>query len=399
MLLDVHGWLPGLVSTQFENLELLFVQWFAGRRSAEWFAPQLARLRRRIDAHVDALILAGPHFEALSVAALQGTRFEQCAAAQVMVRSGDAAWLDALARVWDATDPAARRGLVDGLTLGPLADFAERLALRATGDDVGACQAAVVLRAAGHAESVPWARVAAWRSAADAFVREAAWRLVGMTAVPFPELDEFDAATEDEPEVSEAAYWAATVRAQPCARMRGRQRARRCPVALRWLAVLCEPSDEVLLRKCLGLAPLGLARYEAAASAGLPGLVDDLIDAVGERPVDEAVAAGAALQRMTGVDFRSEVRLPVPPSGSELFDVEDDVRIPDQAAARKFWRANRKRYDAGTRWAAGTEVSLHAGRVTDLRTRWEATIRGVYERRVPAEAAIAAERVCGEATS
>ncbi|QEF98467.1 FHA domain protein [Stieleria maiorica] len=144
--------------------------------------------------------------------------------------------------------------------------------------------------------------------------------------------------------------------------------------ALEMLSILGLPIDLDLIRSLIGHSDLGPGRFEWLASYGHPAVLPDLFDAMRSDDLAVVVVAGSAFSRITGWEFGSE-------DVATLQD--DDFMLPDVQRAQQEWDRHCGQFASGTRYHQGIETS---GAPTpellqqlDMRSRWEACLRGKYE--------------------
>lgn len=157
--------------------------------------------------------------------------------------------------------------------------------------------------------------------------------------------------------------------------------------ALRLLAVLAPPADLPRIRAVGEAAALGPARFDVLAAFGSPALVPALLEGMRSEDAETAAAAGAAYQRITGMDVESGTRARVVPAGApepDAFEREflDEVALPDPAKAAAHWDAVRKDFETGTRWCAGIDLGAAGAPPADARlglgVRREAALRAAF---------------------
>jgi hypothetical protein len=126
VLLELHGWIPDLVAAHLEELEFLWPQWAEARCSPDYLVPELGRLEERIEANLDALVLAGDEAETLIEEALGAPSAALVrSAAMVMLHSDPASREVLLGRLGEAT-PAAALALAEALGAVEPASAVER---------------------------------------------------------------------------------------------------------------------------------------------------------------------------------------------------------------------------------------------------------------------------------
>lgn len=136
--------------------------------------------------------------------------------------------------------------------------------------------------------------------------------------------------------------------------------------ALLMLAILGKPQD---LPRILALgkhAALGPMRFQLLAAFGHPDLVEFLLRAMRGPHPEDAIAAGLALTKITGIEV--ELEQPTLPTVQRVAD---------------HWKRMCSQFARGTRWRLGIDISgpLSAELLEqlDLESRWEACLRGNYD--------------------
>lgn len=159
--------------------------------------------------------------------------------------------------------------------------------------------------------------------------------------------------------------------------------------ALAMFAILAGPTDLDALCRLAGADDLGPDRMQYLASFGHPAVVPVLLNAISGDDIKLAVAAASAFARITGVDVASNQRVTLPPSGDEAdqdeYDQEfaEDAMMPDVDKAQRVWQKLSSQFASGSCFRQGVEVAGGPsaevlGRL-DMRSRWEACVRGKYE--------------------
>jgi hypothetical protein len=394
VLLHVHDWIGDLLEAQVENLEVLWGQWMDGRRSNEWALWGIRRLEERIEAHVDALILAEDRTDALLLALLgQGFAASDLAAGYSLLKTGRPEMVDAAMTYFSDVDPTERDGITMALRLGPIDPLRQTLdSLASQDDDAMAAAAGLVLVSHGLPLPQP-GRLAMWRRSEEPAVARDAWLATALlprkhrAGTGFSEYR--PGLEQPNAELRDVAYFCGAVCGGDWVRAHARDHAKDDAVAARWFAITGQPEDAPKFTELLGkTSSLGVERFDVAASFGHPSVVPTLLEAMGSEDPITAVAAGRAFSRMTGQDVESPQRVALLEDPDDDPDFADEAYLPDAARARAWWDGNRGRITAGTRWLGGVDLGvLNAvlGDDIDMQTRFEHRVRSHFEAKTAAE--------------
>jgi hypothetical protein len=116
--------------------------------------------------------------------------------------------------------------------------------------------------------------------------------------------------------------------------------------------------------------------------------VPTLLGAMESKDARTAWASGLAFTRITGADIESDKRVALlPEDGSEPDDFEreflEEVKLPCPERAMGHWLRVKDRFEKGTRWCRGVDLSKNiTGEVLsglDLESHWEACLRGKFD--------------------
>lgn len=136
--------------------------------------------------------------------------------------------------------------------------------------------------------------------------------------------------------------------------------------ALVLFALLGKPQDLQRIQTLSKLAMLGTMRFQLLAAYGHPEVVEILLKTMRGPNPEDAVAAGLAITKITGIEVESE-----------------QLTLAAAELAWEHWQKVRGQSASGTRWSRGIDVSgsLNAEVLEqlDLESRWEACLRGNYE--------------------
>jgi len=375
MLLDIHGWVRDLNDVHLDHLGGSWGHWRRGLRSPELSLRQLRRLESRIEAHADALVLAGEAAREELVAALGGESDEAARAAADALQLG--ALGDGAARLaaalLAAKEPSRQDALLHALALRPNAALLERLDAAGPGAPAVVQVARRLLRAAlgrptfaatepslQELRTVPEPALAAWAWAATACERgERLERDECVRALAAPQ-----------PVLRDAVLRAVFARGEAWALALARELAPRDLVCARWIAALGSAQDFELLCAVAGRRELGPERFLALAGTGDARALPRLLDAFASPSPADASAAGWAFRVLTGKDVHSLERVPVPePSGAlpDAFDqlFLDEVFLPDLAKARAWLERDGAKLEPGPRWRNGVALDAVSGAALD----------------------------------
>lgn len=359
MLLELHGWIPDLVAAHLEELEFLWPQWAEARCSPDYLVPELGRLEERIEANLDALVLAGDEAETLIEEALGAPSAALVrSAAMVMLHSDPKAREVLLGRFGEAT-PAAALALAEALGAVEPASAVERATEVAIDAQAPAAVLASAWTLALWGRPIPGPeRVRLYLTEPEPALRAAAWRLAG-ELLARGELapvarSEFEAALADE-ETADAAWWAAAWSRQPWLLSYASAQAAVDVRALSWLARLGGAAERARVIAALDVDALGPGRFMAAARLGHVDVADALLRLAADAAPERAVPAAYAFWRITDVRkiLDASVQL-VGPDGDP--DLAETAHLPDVPALRQAWTQLRPSFAAGPRWARAVEV-------------------------------------------
>lgn len=196
---------------------------------------------------------------------------------------------------------------------------------------------------------------------------------------------------DSEPQVREAALYAAAWQAQPWLIDHCRQKSRELSadylIEMRLLAILAEPADLELMLSLGVSEALGVERFAVLAAYAHPGVIESLILAMQSEDPHTAIAAGTAFAHITAIDIESDQRVTLmPENGEEPDEFEQEFleegKLPDARLARTFWDKSAGRFGQGTRWAQGINVSKTVSAATlnrlSLQSRREACLRARF---------------------
>ncbi|MEO8053537.1 MAG: hypothetical protein ABI768_00170 [Acidobacteriota bacterium] len=385
--------LPDLVEEHFEELAFLWGQRRGALRSPRFMPRDLARLEKRIEAHLQGLLIAGDELDAFVRPGLEGDDADAAFAAGFgLLRSRIPGSVD---RVWEAfasvSGPRAD-GLAEAFAHGPADALLSRLQQAVT--------AAPPMRSVAAAEALalrgrlaPDSRAQeAWLASDEPVVRRRAWRVVSLAALPQSRalwergLSDPDAWVRAA--AREAALWCRQTWALEDVR-RGRRGAGGADADSMYL--VAATGDAADLERVLAWVKdvgSGPERYRVLGVLGHPAGVETLLHAMGGLDLAASAFAGQAFTKITGEDVDSGRRTVVPPADGkepDAFEAEflDEMPLPDERKARAAWEKRRPDAARGTRWCRGHDVSRgpspDALAVLDRESLWEARLRGTLD--------------------
>ncbi|HTV19231.1 MAG TPA: hypothetical protein VMG12_11185 [Polyangiaceae bacterium] len=391
MLIPAIEWRPDVLEEHAEELESLWNRRLRAERSALVDAVGLRRVHRRIEAHADALVLAGHHAVPFVERLLASGSAASAAAAAFVVGCSDAAALverllgvlpsvksAARAAIWAALEQRAGRALLAELAkVSAQQEEAQQEELRAGALSV--CAA----RDPGRARSLGLEPLLA---ASSPIARALAWRAVGrLGASGLPASTYALAFADDEPAVRRAALEAAA-RTRHGPLLEHLRRAASSADLSRiedhvLLALLADATDARRLESLVRTPPLGWERYRLLALWGRAPAVTILLEVMQSSDAVESALAGAAFFRITGVSAAGDQRVPLVPAGTPPDDFTDLIHVCDGERAERAWNELRPRM-ADARWAYGVDTDavlpedLPLG--VDLESRWAAELRARF---------------------
>jgi hypothetical protein len=386
VIVDVAEWRPDILEEHAETLEALWNRRLRAERSAVVDGLALRRLDVRIDANVDALILAGGHASKFLEALLAGEEpHTAAAAANVIARTDSPPAIARLMEVLVAAAPEIRAGVWAALDLVAGPNLREAL-VKAAGDAEILAGTMAVLAAHEDPRAAPMqpervlfdplpaARTLGWKAV----------RRLGETVRVDPRYYQHGVVDADVG-ARRAALEAAIGTKQRGVLDHLRQVAG-APDLLRLeehlMFAALAPAAEVPAVITLARSPvLGWERYRILAFCGRAPAVEELLAVMRGGDKVESALAGAAFYRITGVDATAGERVPLVPAGTEPDDFSDEIRLCDVTRAEKGWN-KLKGTIAGARWAYGVDAETTPPESlpdwVDLESRWAADLRASF---------------------
>lgn len=382
-----------ILQEHYEELQRLWLERQTAVRSAAYKLRALADLEDRIAAHVDGLVVAGPH----SVPLLrEGLAAEDAmvsfAAAHSLLTSKIPAAIRMVAEAFRQAQDGQLDGIRQALCYGPIELVLEDLRQASTTGPAPIAVAAIE-SLAFHARLGPEAkRLEQFLADENSEVRRAAWRINGQVGFVRNQ-QSYDAAFNDKnSRVRHEALYAAGWTQQKWLLPHCRSFAAN-PTPENWDAVvllaILGKSDELQRILSIGKrADLGPKRFQILGAYGHPESVEELIRGMESSDLRSAVAAGAAFTKLTGCDIESDKRVQLAPEdGHEPDEFEkeflDEAKLPDVQKARAHWAKVKPQLSRFTRVCRGFDLSQGAKPEIldqlDMESRWETCLRGKFE--------------------
>jgi hypothetical protein len=171
--------IPEVVHEHLEQLQSLLESYASALRSPEYTAPDLADLKEPVEAHVDALVIAGERIRPLLEEGLAGKeRMPVFSAAYVLLRSDQSGAAERVAEALGGAQGEQLDGLRDALCQSPIATILPQLQEALTsGSPAVALAAAHVLAFDGKLDRNAASRWEDLLHHETPEVRKAAWRV------------------------------------------------------------------------------------------------------------------------------------------------------------------------------------------------------------------------------
>lgn len=379
MILKDAEWMQDLLIEHVEELESLGARRLEARQSPAFNGRALAALQERVDAHVDALVLAGEDALPHLLLALRSEKPESVlAAALPLLRMGSQGAAYVLEQL-DLAGTKVRHSLRWALFLSPLGTLRPLLEKRARGPVGPVSTAATQVLAfhgvleelhltepafvspnaavrAGAFRTVMWAGAKALKAADAQFKAE--WSATLLRGLEDPTLS-----------VRQAAWKAAAWTRQPWLMAKLREQATRKEKSaelLPLLALLGAPEDETLFVSAAQNPAMGDARFLWLATWGFAPAAVELLRALESGGGKTAALAAQAFQRLMDVDVETQIH------------VEEglDLRVPHFERARVRVESVQKQWKPAERWLQGKpEASWTGPLLADLDRQTYAGLR------------------------
>lgn len=382
--------LPDLVEEHLEELAFLWGQRRGALRSPRFMPRDLDRLEKRIEAHLQGLLIAANELGEFVRPGLEGDDADEAFAAGFgLLRSRIPGSAD---RVWEAFASAMgprADGLAEAFAHGPADALLSRLQDTVTSappERSAAAAEALALRGRLRPDT---RGPDAWLASEAPAVRRKAWRIAALCGLPqsrtFWERGLSDPDLGVRSDAREAALWCRQTWTLDDARRGRRPAADADPDSIYLVAVTGDAAD---LDRVLAWAKdsgTGPERFRILGVLGHPGGVGALLHAMAGLDLAAAAFAGQAFSKITGEDVDSGRRTVVPPADGrepDEFEAEflDEMPLPDERKARAMWEKRRGDFEKGTRWCRGIDLSRGCPETAldalDRESLWEARLRG-----------------------
>lgn len=359
--------LPDLVEEHFQELAFLWGQRRGALRSPRFLPRDLDRLEKRIEAHLQGLLIAGDELGEFVRPGLEGDAADEAFAAGFsLLRSRIPG---AAEMAWEAFASATggrADGLAEAFAHGPADALLPRLEDAAKSAPPALAAAAAEALALRGRLRLDGRALEAWLASEETPVRGKAWRIAALCALPQARNFWERGLADPDPGVRmaarETALWCRQGWVLDDAR-RGRGPAPGPDGDT--MILVAVTGDAADLERLLGWvrdAGTGPERFGVLGALGHPGGVEALLRAMAGLDLAAAAFAGLAFTKITGEDVDSGRRTVVPPAdGTEpdAFDSEflDEAPLPDERKAREAWEKRRPIFEKGTRWCRGVDVS------------------------------------------
>jgi uncharacterized protein (TIGR02270 family) len=388
VLIDVAEWRQDILEEHLEELESLWNRRLAMPRVATSDAVGLRRCDARIEAHSDALVLAGEAaWPLVSRALLSGEAPLVAAAAMVIASSEDPERDRQLIEVFPSANEGTQSGLRAALQLRCPSRLRAALTKLATSDAAVAASGWSIV--AVHGEKVAADRRAAWMNDNSPEVRRLVWQIEARSRDRRDSLARVDYLRAfDDPDraVRAAALEAAARTAQPWfldyLRSKAVGTSAQDMNGALFLAALGGPDDLPALLAIGDNQDLGWFRFTVLALCGRSQAVEALLRVMQEGPPVDVALAGIAFFRITGIDVQLPERIPLVPEGIPPDELSDEIKTCDPERAARGWESIKS--SMGTlRWVRGNDVTSLAydqlPHSLDLETRWSLQLRAAFE--------------------
>ena len=359
--------LRSLWDHHLDELGFLFGQWRQALTDRDHTLESVGELEERILAHLDGVRVPGDAALPLLREALAGDDVDLAFAAAFALAGWDAAGAEAVVLAFEGAEAESLASLTLALAHARIpAAVVPRLRALLGGESAERAIAAAEALAFQGGLELTGPELRYFLEHEDAGVRARAWRLAGLVGAAVPPQAYAAALKDEEPAVRQAALeagaWCGETGVLRALRHLAESPTPDVAPALRLLAALGGPAELALVDRIGAAAELGPERFDVVATFGSPALIERLMIALEDPDPKTAAAAGAAFERMTGVDVASnETATARPPEGAEVdeFDAEflEEVVLPDPRVAREAWSRLGASWSAAGRLCRGVDVS------------------------------------------
>lgn len=382
--------LPDIVEEHFEELAFLWGQRRNALRSPRYVPRDLDRLEKRIEAHLQGLLIAADELVEFVRPGLEGDDADEAFAAGFgLLRSKIPGGAD---KVWEAfasaTGPRAD-GLAEAFAHGPADMLLPRLqdAVTSLSPSLSVAAAeALALRGRLRPDS---RSQDAWLASEVPAVRHKAWRVAALSGLPQSRIVWERGLSDPDHAVRagtrEAALWCRQAWALDDVRRIRRPAADADLDAMYLVGATGDAADLERVLAWVKDPGTGPRRFRLIGALGHPGGIDVLLHAMAGLDLAAAAFAGQAFTKITSEDIDSGRRTVLPPADGkepDEFEAEflDELPLPDERKARIAWEKRRAELEKGTRWCRGHDLtrdpSPEALDALDRESLWEARLRG-----------------------
>ncbi|HTO88062.1 MAG TPA: hypothetical protein VMR54_11120 [Thermoanaerobaculia bacterium] len=387
--------LPDILDEHFEELAFLWSQRRAALCSPIYTWRAFLQLEGRIEAHVQGILVVG---EGALPLLEEGLRAEDpdvlFAAAYALLRSGGGRGTQLVGEAFFGSEGEKLESLREALAHGLLGNLEARLQEESAAGSPRPMSAAAAHALAFHGKlNLNAEQFNRLLRSENIEVRRGGWRAASVDVVARRSEVYREGIGDPDADIRRhalvGAAWAREAWLLDACRERVRGSKGEDHDAAYLLAILGRPEDS---REILALgrnASLGPRRFRLLGSFGHPLVVEDLLSELTSADAATAAAAGAAFTKITGCDIASGSRVALAPEdGHEPDEFEkdflDEVVLPDPEKARAHWKKIQPQFTKGTRWCRGRDLSRGCSPEDldqlDMESRWEACLRGNFDR-------------------
>jgi uncharacterized protein (TIGR02270 family) len=388
------SYIPELVEHHYDELQFLWGQRESALTSPKYTMREFSALEKRIEAHVQGLLVAGVDLIHIVEAGLSNDDpAVSFAAAYALLRLENETATLAVIQAFSGAQGKQMVGLRQALSLARMEQILPSLPFLFFSSAAPTVAAAADVLAFHGALPPPGLTIETLLEDEAPEVRETGWRVVANAGLPVDPKLYASAMRDEAPSVKRAALLAAAWTAVPGALLIARDLAQAPSpdnlYALELLAILGGPEDLQRLTAIAKAKELGPARFKLLGSFGHPRLMEWLIGELTNPDPEIGAAAGAAFTKITGQNIDSKEPTTLPPKNGEQpdeFEAEflDEITLPDPNLARTAWDKMKPGFARATRVCRGFDVSGGATpdalAKLDMASRWEFFLRSRFTR-------------------
>ena len=388
-----------ILDEHLDELGFLFGQWRSAQQDPDYTLSAVGELEERIRAHLQGVHVPGEKARPHIIELLEADDTDPdlaFAAAYALLHVGEQTLTTRVLARFAAAQGEHLAALTTALAHGPLPApaLATVQALLSARPAIRAAAAAEVL-AYHDALQLTAEQLRYFLDDEDPATRLAGWRLAALLGADLPPKAYAAALRDAEPALATAALetgaWCGVPAVLSALRQLVEPATPERLAALQLLAVIGTPDDAPRIDAALANVALGPNRFSLARAFGAPALVPRILAALDDADPATAAAAGAAFERMTGIDIESNESAAVPPEDGgepDEFDAEfqDEVFLPDAAKARREWEQLRAQVEMVPRLCRGVDATrAHDvfGSAIDMQSRRDICLRGRFTRSWP----------------